>query len=501
MEIRYEPACAQDGSGESVVRKFHQSDSFIRGLKGPVGSSKTSACVVDIAFGRAYAQKPHNGVRRTRWAILRNTYPELKSTTIKTFQEWVPEQICPFKWDAPISARLRMSLPDKTQVEAEFLFLALDRPEDVGKLKSLEVTGAWLNEGSEMSKAVFDMVTQRVGRFPPQREGGATWSGVIVDYNPPDSDNWIYKLAEEPDYEQIEKLEDMLRKHGALGQTQKLMEFFHQPGGLKFVGGEYLPNPKAENIPNLPGGYGYYIRQMVGKSKEWIKVFVLGEYGTVISGRPVYPEYSDDIHCAKEPFRPMKRTPLLIGFDYGLTPAAAICQLTPRGQLLVLDELTSEGMGIRQFARDVLKPHIANHYADWKNNLQCVGDPAGLRKSDTDERTCFMELADEGFICMPALTNDILARTEAVKKFLTRMTDGKPALYVSPNAKKIRQGFLGKYCYERVQVTGKEIYRDKPVKNDYSHPHDALQYVCMYVHHVELSSWKEQMPKPKVAMI
>jgi hypothetical protein len=452
-------------------------------------------------FSRACEQKPWNGVRRTRWIVLRNTYPELKSTTIKTFQEWVPEAICPFKWDSPITARLKLTLPDKTQVDAEFIFLAMDRPEEANKLKSFEATGAWMNEASEMAKAVADMVTQRVGRFPPQREGGATWSGVIMDYNPPDTDNWLYKMAEEPDHEQVEKLEEMLRKYGALGSDQKLMEFFHQPGGLKLVNGEYTPNDLAENIPNLPGGYGYYIRQMVGKGKEWIKVFVLGEYGTVISGRPVYPEYSDDIHCAKEPLRPVKKLPLLIGFDYGLTPAAVICQLTPRGQLLVLDELTSEGMGIRQFARDALKPHIANFYSEWKDNIQCVGDPAGMRKSDTDERTCFMELADEGFICMPALTNDTLARTEAVKKFLTRMIDGKPGILVSPKATKVRQGFLGKYCYERVQVSGKEIYRDKPVKNDYSHPHDALQYVAMYVNHVELSSWKSEMPKAKVAMI
>jgi hypothetical protein len=454
---------------------------------GPVGSSKSSACCIEV-FSRACEQKPHNGVRRSRFVVVRNTYPQLKSTTIKTWSEWFPDSVAPMKWDQPITSLISLTLPDKTRVECEVMFLALDREADTSKLRSLEVTGAWMNEASEMGKAILDMLSQRVGRFPPQKWGGATWSGVIMDTNPPDTDHWYYKLSEEGDPEDAKKLEEMLRKHGSLGSNQKLLEFFKQPGGLVLEGGEYKPNPKAENIPNLPGGYGYYIRQMVGKGNEWIKVFVLGQYGTIISGRPVYPEYSDEIHCKE--ITPIKKIPLLIGFDYGLTPAAVICQLTPRGQLLVLDELTSEGMGIRQFARDALKPHLANFYSEWKGNIQCVGDPAGMRKSDTDERTCFMELADEGFICMPALTNDVLARTEAVKKFLTRMADGKPGILVSPKSSKVRQGFLGKYCYERVQVSGKDVFRDRPIKNEYSHVADALQYVCMYVNHVELSNWK-----------
>jgi hypothetical protein len=478
LDINYNPA-------GPVAESFHKSNAFIRGLMGPVGSSKSSACCLEI-FTRACEQKPFNGVRKSIWGAVRNTYGELETTTLRTWMQWFP--FAKITHGSPITSIVDLPLPDGTRVNIETWFFPLDRPDDVKKLRSLEATGFWLNEVSEISKDALDMCTQRVGRYPPMREGGATWYGVMMDTNPPDTDHWYWKLAETE------------RPEG--------WEFFKQPGGLIYKGGNYLerssyePNPLAENIPNLPGGYEYYYKQIAGKSWEWIKVFVLGQYGAIVSGRPVYPEYNDDIHCAKQEFNPVPGLPLIIGFDYGLTPAAVICQLTPRGQLLVIDELTSNGMGIRQFARDALKPHIANNYPQWKNNIQCVGDPAGMKRSDTDERTCFMELADEGFICMPALTNDVLARLEAVKKFLTRMADGKPGILVSPRAQKIRKGFLGKYCFERVQVTGKEIYRDKPVKNDYSHCHDALQYVSMYVNHVELSSWRETIDtKPRVAMI
>jgi hypothetical protein len=38
---------------------------------------------------------------------------------------------------------------------------------------------------------------------------------------------------------------------------------------------------------------------------------------------------------------------------------------------------------------------------------------------------------------------------------------------------------LGRYQYRRVRVSGSaERYHDSPDKNEYSHPHDALQYVA-----------------------
>jgi hypothetical protein len=59
-------------------------------------------------------------------------------------------------------------------------------------------------------------------------------------------------------------------------------------------------NPQAENINNLPGGYGYYYRIAAGKNKEFIKTQILGQYGTTIDGEPVYKEhYNDELHCKK----------------------------------------------------------------------------------------------------------------------------------------------------------------------------------------------------------
>lgn len=82
--------------------RFHADDSFVRGIMGPIGSGKSVACVIEI-ISRALRQAPNqDGVRRTRWAVIRNTYPELTSTTIKTWMDWLPVSQCPIVYSSPL---------------------------------------------------------------------------------------------------------------------------------------------------------------------------------------------------------------------------------------------------------------------------------------------------------------------------------------------------------------------------------------------------------------
>lgn len=444
-----------------VAAAFHRSQAFVRGIKGPVGSGKSSTCCMEI-IRHSMMQKPFNGIRRARWAVIRNTYPELKSTTIKTWSHWVNDDLAPIKWDAPITSTLKIKdCGDGYGLELEVIFIALDKATETGKLRSLELTGGWINEASEVPKEVFDMLTQRVGRFPAKSQGGPVNPCVILDTNPPDDDHWYYKVAAE--------------------NTPESWEFFDQPGGVMRVQAEdgtveYLPNPDAENIFNLPGGYEYYLRQVAGKSDDWIKVFLMGQYGTTADGKPVYPEYNDKIHVAENELEPNRMLPVFLAWDFGLTPACVIGQITPRGQLVILDELVSEDMGIRQFATDVVKPLLINKYSGCK--FESVGDPAGANRSQTDERTCFQELLEAGILTEPANTNDFVPRRESVAFFLNRLASGEPAFLLSPQCRMLRKGFLGGYRYERLKVAG-ERYRDRPVKDKFSHPHDALQYLCL----------------------
>jgi hypothetical protein len=446
-----------------VAAAFHNSKAFVRGIKGPVGSGKSSTCCVEI-MRHSLEQIPHNGVRRARWAIIRGTYPELKSTTIKTWEQWFPGDISPIKWDAPITSRIRIKdTGDGNALDLEVVFIAMETAQDTGKLRSLELTGAWINEASELPKEVFDMVTQRVGRYPAKRDGGPTHPCVIMDTNPPDDDHWWYKLAEE------------IRPEN--------WDFFDQPGGLLKVENdegewEYIPNPDAENIFNLPGGYEYYLRMVAGKTDDWLKIFVLGQYGTTADGKPVYPEYNDSVHVADCEIKPSPLMPIYLGWDFGLTPACIIGQLNAKGQLMILDELVGEDMSVRQFADEVVRPLLMNKYSGFKRISH--GDPAGTSRAQANARTCFQELLEVGIASEPAETNDFLPRRESVAFFLNRMAGGEPGFILSPACRTLRKGFIGGYRYERLKVAG-ERYRDRPVKDKFSHPHDALQYLCLAV--------------------
>lgn len=463
MEISYQ--------AEDVAKAFHKSKAFVRGLMGPVGSGKSVACILEIVRNALTQEPGPDNVRRSRWAIIRNTYPELLSTTLKTWIDWVPEHICPINRAAPITARLNCPLPDGTSVELEVFFLALDKPKDVKKLLSLELTGAFINEAREVPKAVVDGATSRVGRYPNKAQGGPTNSCVIADTNPPDDDHWWYKLAEE--------------------STPENWQFFRQPGALIRIddelGTRYEPNPLAQNISNLPGGYQYYLRQLGGKSHEWIKVYILAEYGTVQEGRPVYGNtWNDQLHVAKAELKADPALPIILGWDFGLTPACIVGQLMPNGQLRILDEIISEYSGIKQFARDVVRPHIIQNYKTC-GIAGSIGDPAGGIGAQTDEKTCLQVLSTAykddgaGIYTVPSPSNSIQNRLNAVTSLMTRLVDGQPAFLLSPKCKTLRKGFNGGYKFNRVQVSGDERYKDVPDKNKYSHPHDALQYLCQGV--------------------
>lgn len=429
-----------------TLTAFHRDrEHFVRAVMGPIGSGKSVGCLVDVLM-KCIEQRPNSeGKRKTRWAIIRNTYRELIDTTIRTFFDWFPEQLGHFK-KMDLEFVISIPLKDGTTLEAEFLFRALDKPKDVKKLLSLELTGAFMNEAREIPKVILDMICGRVGRYPSMRDGGATWWGVILDTNPPDSDHWWYKLFEEncPDN----------------------FKLYKQPSGLA---------PNAENIHNLPKAY--YINMMGGKDAGWINVYVKGEYGFVQDGKPVYPEYHDSIHATNEPIILNKKKRIIVGIDFGLTPAALFVQQSSTGRWLAFDELVTENCGSKTFGR-LLNQKINDEYPEYE--FEFYGDPAGVQRAQTDEMTPFMMLQSEGINAVPTYTNDYTIRREAVANTLQRLDfAGNIGFVIGPKAPTFRKAMAGGYKYKRVQVTGQDKYQDMPDKNKYSHIAEAGQYALV----------------------
>ena len=451
-----------------VVKEFLKDDSFFRGLRGPVGSGKSVSCCIEV-FRKALKQEPSpDGKRKSRWAVIRNTNPQLKTTTIKTWLDWFPETTFGnFAYSVPFTHKIHFH-----DVELEVIFLALDRPEDVKKLLSLELTGVWINEAREIPKSIVDACTMRVGRFPSMKDGGPTWYGVIADTNAPDEDHWWSIMSGEvpaPDHMSEEESLMLLKPDN--------WKFFVQPQGMLEIKVNdkikaYELNKDAENIQNVtPEYYSNIIR---GKSKSWIDVYVLNRLGTIEDGKVVYPSFREDVHIADEdiPFAPVT---VYIGLDFGLTPSAVFGQKLPDGRWILLHELVCFDIGTVKFG-ELLKHEIIKHCS--QNDLKIFGDPAGDFRAQTDETTPFQILRQQGIQAFPAPSNDVGLRIESVEVSLNRMVDGKPGFLMNKSCNQLRKGFLGGYHYRRIQTAG-ERYDDKPNKNKYSHVHDALQYLML----------------------
>lgn len=447
-------------NAHETVSQFHNSKAFHRGIRGPRGSGKSTGCCIEL-FKKASEQAPSpDGLRRTRWAIVRNTYRELLDTTVKTWLYWFPEDyLGKFNYGS-MTHTVRFK-----DILAEFMFRALDRPSDVKKTLSMELTGAYINESKEVPFGIISGLDDAIGRYPAKdiENGfdGPTWQGMLLDTNSPDDDHWWYKLDGE-----------FLR--GEL--DPKIWAFFTQPGGLVERDGAFHQNPDAENLENLPTNY-YTIRS-IGKSKDHVRVYYCNQYGFVIEGKPVHPEYVDAVHCSQELLEPIKNVPIYVGIDFGLTPAATFGQIVPAvGRWHILDELVTERMGAKNFARE-LKPMMTGKYAGFEFTIG--GDPAGSDEVQTDERTCFQILNSAGIPAIPAYhNNDTTIRRDALREPLSRLIDGKPGMLVSPNCKVLRKGLAGGFSYKRVQVVGAERYHDKPDKNRYSHVCEAAEYMCL----------------------
>lgn len=457
MNIEYYPS--------KTCSAFMKSEAFYRGIRGPIGSGKSVTCCMEI-MRRAKEQEPGiDGIRRTRWAIIRNTYKELDTTTKVTWLQWFPED----KFGAFNNSKMahHIKIGD---MDIDVLFLALDKPKDIKKLLSLEITGAWINEAREIPKAVVDAAGDRSGRFPSKKDKPAhvkewpTWHGVIMDTNAPDEDHWWFKLAEENEL------------NG--------WKFFTQPGGILEVDYKtnivttdniyFITNPKAENIENLPTDY--YEKRVAGKLADYARVYYANQYGFVQDGKPIFPQYKDSIHCAKEILEPIQGLPILSGIDFGLTPAVVLGQRLTNGRLIILDEIVTENMGAKQLAQ-ILKPKLHNEYNGYKFDI--FGDPAGNQQAQTDKKTPFQILNANGIPAKPAPTNDFEVRTQSVASPLSRLIDGLPGLIISPKCKMLRKALAGGYCFKRVQVAGDARFHDKPDKNKYSHIAEALGYLCV----------------------
>lgn len=451
-------------------REYMLDKAYVRVLAGPVGGGKSVTCVHELVR-LACGQAPNaQNKRKSRAVIVRNTADQLALTTRKTVFDWLPPGQAGI-WKAVEKTFILMAtLPDGTQVESEWLFIALDTPDDVRKALSLETTFLWGNEARELHSEVVDGLLGRLNRYPSMKDGGPTRSCALFDTNMPDEDTWWHdKMENPPSNWAVYKQPAAILKPAVYAER-----FGEEPAEvlLDKDGNEWCVNPEADNYDHLPKQY--YPNLIPGKTEDWLRVYLRSEYGRSLSGTPVYEKtFVPEFHIADGPLTPIRGEsyPVIIGIDFGRTPAAVFKQRDARGRVLTLAEITAENMGIETFINTRLNAFIANHFGGC--TFLCAPDPAGYAKTQLNEMSLVDVLKRAGFKCVKPPTNDPEKRIQAVERLLNQQLEGKAMYLVDPRCEQLIKGFRYGYRY-KIKKNGE--MEDRPDKNQFSHVHDANQY-------------------------
>lgn len=451
-----------------TVAKFMRSQAFGRLILGPIGSGKTTGCIMDL-LSKACLQAPApNGLRYTRFPIVRQTLKQLKETVLKDVQALFSTKGMG-EWKVSEST-FYLNFED---VRSEWVFLPLDDQREAARLLSLQATGAMMSEFTEMDPNVITHLSGRLGRYPNGVDVGfCTWSGIIGDSNmpmegtpwhkflenlPADWSKWVQPSGLAPD---AENLDHLLQTDN----TRKL------PLG---------------NAVRRERGRLYYQRlvDQHGLDSDWVKRYVQAQYGNDPTGESVFrATWKSAVHTRPDT-QLFQGYPLLIGQDFGRNPWSIICQVSPFGQLIVHEEIAAENVGLEKHLTESLKPVLLNKYFGFRHAI--IGDPAGISKDSHSEENSFELMARLGFAAYPAPTNNLDPRIRSVEALLGKYTTGGVGLIVnSEKCPKLVQAMSGGYRYVRVKGGDGALKAipDKQDREGYSHVADTLEYVALVVH-------------------
>ena len=416
---------------------FIMSQSFENCLMGPRGEGKTEAGLVAVTY-HASLQDPQ--YRPIIWGLVRDTWSNLERTTLQSFLAPRPESFA-----ASIRDRLQVKEGGRRLILPGFWEIWLfgcDTPQDLNKFQSMQLGGVWMEEaapamgtldiGSGISEAVWLMSLTSL------RQPVTTQRRAQVTENYPSEDHWTWQ-----------------RFHEFPDDTRKLFRI-----------------PRGEN-EHIDVQYRRNLEEALRDRPDMYKRLVVGEPAMPQMGEVVMPEYTDR-HRSDEIFKPIKGVQVIRFWDGGLTPSCVFAQITPRGQFRVLDCVVGRNQGMMQLIKTTVKPLINERYRDitsWRD----LGDPNIAKRDESDSSHCAMdEINGELGANFERGVSDWSVRRESFKELLNRMVDGKPMFQVSRHCNFLHKALSSGWHY--FKTAAGVIQRDLPVKNEYSHPCDALSH-------------------------
>lgn len=464
-----------------TIRRYLLSSVSVRIIVGPRESGKTVGSAAGIYSIMCTIPRCKDGIRRSRFLIIRPTYGELEQGTMKTWLDWFDEETYgKVTGSGPYIQTIRFE-----DVESEIVFLAVGDVRDLKKLRSQEFTAAWINEAQFAPLRVVTEVLDICGRYPAKIECPA-WDRkktLFLDANAPESElHWMWLMSGKTPMPR-----DMPEDQKLAYKKPPGWEFFFQPAALlerfdeegSLIG--YELNPKAENTINH--GERPYGNATDGKTRDEITRDYLCRPASSRSGRPRYPKFDRTWNVSDTPLKPYDGAPVVLGIDPGAAASGVVFEQHIEGRWLTFRELIGEGVGMDELAPKILEV-LSNHFPGWREaGLSAWIDPFGGWDGggSTAQATSKNILLAHGIpVQSPAAKDDPQLRMEIGRRILHASAPANPrmpkVLIDGENCPRLVEALDGGAQLYMSKAGGAENAKWKLKKDEHSHIVEAWEY-------------------------
>lgn len=381
-------------------------------------------------------------------------------------------------------------LYDNSEIYTEIkITFNISKRVSIGSLASTEYSGIYLNE-LDLDDDIngwhqLSEICNRTGRYldttfidpdyrnTDQSKAALDYTQTILligDLNLPNPDSWkswIFKLSEMPSrYTGLEK--ELFNMDGKL-------KLYKQPFPMFYINDKLIRNQEAENISNLPEGWGTYdiTRRIISFEKalrDWCGIYIATSKGSLV-------HKISDSHI--KPIKVNKDAIIRIAIDYGKKQNGAIFAFIQGNRVNVFAEYSEQGEDTETFAKKLKFIIIQNGF----NRVIIKADPSGANAQGIGATYTNHFIASKhlGDVQSAGISNqNVQGRINALDTLISATHNQEPVLRIDPSCEKLIKCLKYDYVFKKDGIT--------PNKSGFSSElPDCLQYLSVDMNKAVLS--------------